>query len=102
MATTPLEGLGVEVTELTDDVADALGYRKGTQGAVVAKIDPDGIAVNKLRPGMLIQKVDNAPVASVAAAQKAVQAASLQRGVLLQVATPQGGVNFLVLRSAAK
>lgn len=100
--TSPLEGLGVEVTDLTDDVADALGYRKGTPGAVVAKIDPDGISVNKLRPGMLIQKIDDTRVSNTAAAQKAIQAASLQRGVLLQIATPQGGANFLVLRSAAK
>ncbi len=48
---------------------------------------------------MLISKIDGQPVTTPAAAQQALQKADLANGALLQVATPQGGVNFVLVKS---
>ena len=53
----------------------------------------------ELRAGTIIVKVDNQRVASAQAARQLLEAASLTRGVLLQVQSPQGGLNFVLLKS---
>lgn len=49
--------------------------------------------------GMLVTKVDKKAVQSAKELREAVEAASLEKGVLLQVETPQGGSNFVILKS---
>jgi serine protease Do len=96
-----LEALGVDVAELTPEFADDLGFRKGMQGVVITKMQEAGLAaLNDLRRGTLISKIDGQSVATPAAAQQALQKADLANGVLLQVATPQGGVNYVLVKSA--
>lgn len=100
--TVHLEKFGLELSEMTDELADEFGYRKGTQGVLVAKVHPGTPAAEAgLRRGMLITKVDQQKVQAVPATQQAFEAGSLQRGVLLQVQSPQGGLNFVLLKSAS-
>ena len=95
-----LKRIGIDVADMTDSLADDFGYRKGTKGVVVVRVQPNSLAIDaNIRPGMLITKIDNQPVANAEGLQKQVQAASLAHGVLLQVQSPQGGVNFSLLRS---
>jgi serine protease Do len=97
-----VEKLGVEVTDLTPEYAESLGYRESAKGALVAKVEGDGVAFEGgLRRGMLVTKVDKKAVSSAKAFRDAVSAGSLERGVLLQVQTPEGGVSYLLLKSAA-
>ncbi len=96
-----VEKFGVEVTDLTPESADALGYREDAKGALITKVDPDGVgSEGGLRRGMLVMEVDRKPVASAKAFRDAVAAASLEKGVLLKVRSPQGGVSYLVLKAA--
>jgi serine protease Do len=99
--TVPLAKFGLEVSNLNDTVAEDLGYHAGTHGVYIAKVEPGSVAAEAgLRKGMLIAKVDNHKVASTAEVQQSLQGASLERGVLLQVQSPQGGTNFVLLKSS--
>jgi serine protease Do len=92
---------GVDVADLTETMAEDLGFRKGTRGVVITRVETDSIAADAgLRKGMLIAKIDSKNVTTTAQVQEALQTASLQRGVLLQVQSPQGGVNFVLLKSS--
>jgi serine protease Do len=100
--TVPLDKVGVEVADLTPETAESLGYPGGTKGVLIAKVDPDGLAAEAgLRRGMVVSKVDKKPVASAKALREALSSAALDKGVLLQVQTPQGGTNYVLLKAAA-
>jgi serine protease Do len=100
--TIPLGKLGIQVSELTDELAQSLGYKQGTHGVFIARIDQDSIAAEAgLERGMLITRVDNQPVTTAESARQAVAKASLERGVLLQVQSPRGGTSYVLLRQGA-
>jgi len=95
----PLEKLGLEVADLTPETAESLGYRAGTKGVMIAKVQSGSLAAEAgLRRGMVIAKVDNQCVTTAAAARHSLENANLTRGVLLQVQSPTGGVNFVLLK----
>jgi serine protease Do len=91
---------GIDAADLTPDFASALGYREGAKGALVVRVQPGGPAAQSgLRSGMLITRVEKQTVASASALVEALKGAPLDKGVLLQVQSPQGGTNFVVLRA---
>ena len=95
----PLDKLGLEIADLTEETADSLGYRAGTKGVVITKVESGGLAADAgLRRGMLITKVDNQKVTTAAAVRQNLESANLSRGVLLQVLSPTGGINFVLLK----
>jgi serine protease Do len=94
-----LDELGIEVAALTDAQADDLGFRKGVQGVVITRIQENSLADgSELRRGTVITKIDDQPATTPEAARQAAKGADLSRGVLLQTATPQGGVNYVLLK----
>jgi serine protease Do len=98
-----IDKIGVESVDLTEDLADKLGYREPKRGAVIVRVDRDGLAGDAgLERGMLITKVDKKPIKSAKELREAIDGASLDKGVLLQVETPQGGTNFVLLKSAQR
>ncbi|HTU90486.1 MAG TPA: trypsin-like peptidase domain-containing protein [Gemmataceae bacterium] len=93
--------IGVEAVDLTADVAESLGYNEQAQGAVIAAVRRNSVADNAgLRRGMLITKVEKKPIKSAKELRDALDSAALDKGVLLQIASPQGGTNFVLLKSA--
>jgi serine protease Do len=85
------ERLGFQVQELTEDVAQQLGY-EGASGVVVADVDPASAAYEKgLRPGMLIIEVNRSEVKSIRDFEKAVGKGK-DKSVLLRVKTREGTV----------
>jgi serine protease Do len=89
--------LGIEVTELTKQAAKRFGY-EGHEGVLISRVEPDSIAHREgLRAGMLVTRVANQRVTSVEDFEQATKGASLKKGVLLQVRTPNGA-RFLVLK----
>jgi serine protease Do len=94
-----LDKIGIEVSDLSDDDAENLGYRPGVKGVLITRVEPDSVASEAgLRRGMVITRIDRTRVAGAEAAQKSLQSADLGRGVLLQVQSPQGGTNFVLLK----
>jgi serine protease Do len=96
--TVKLDKLGVEVTDLTPEMADELGYKEGVTGALVTKVEEDSPAAEKgLSRGMVIVKVERQPVKSAAALRDLLAKAKPDKGFLLQVQTPQGS-SFIVVK----
>jgi serine protease Do len=95
-----LENLGIEVEELTPELAKEFGYKSDTKGVVVTQVQTDSVAADAgLRRGMLLVKMDKKSVKKLADVHEAFAKANTDRGVLLQVRTPEGGMDFLVLKS---
>jgi serine protease Do len=93
-----LEKLGMELQDLTPDLAAKLNIRAG-HGAVVTSVQ-QGSAAEKagLAGGMVIVEANRAPVKSAADLAKVLDEKSLSKGVLLLVRGEQGS-RFVVLRS---
>ncbi len=96
-----IDKIGVESVDLTADLADNLGYKEQARGAFITKVDSEGLAADAgLERGVLVTKVDKKPIQSAKELREAIDAAALDKGVLLQVETPRGGTNFVLLKSA--
>jgi len=96
-----LDKVGVEVNDLTPELAEKFGFPAATKGVLVMDVQRDGLgALAGLRKGMVIAKVDRQPVTSAAKLKEMVEAASLKDGLLMQVQSPQGGTSYLVLKTA--
>ena len=92
-----VEKLGFQVQDLTQDIAQQLGY-ENTNGVVVSEVEPGTVAYEQgLRPGMLILEVNRSEVKNVSDFDKAVGKAK-GRSVLLRVKTKEGAV-FLNLQT---
>lgn len=94
-----VESLGIELGDLTEGMAESLGHRPGTQGAVITRVVPGGVGHTLgLSQGMVITRVEKEEVGSAEEARAALERGSLERGILVQVQSPTGGTNFLLLR----
>jgi serine protease Do len=89
--------IGLQVTELTEDLSQRLGF-KGLSGVVISDVTPGGLAAAEgLQEGMLILRVADKPVKSVAEFRAALKGESLKDGIFLQVRTRSGN-RFVVLQ----
>lgn len=96
-----LDALGVDVVELTDDIAEDLGHRKTSTGVLITRVHEGGPAsLSGLRAGTVISSIDGMRVTSLDAARQILLNAKLAKGLLLQIVTPQGGVSYVVVKSA--
>jgi len=91
-----LEIAGMAVQNLSQDIADQLGYQ-GKKGVVVVAVAQDSIAgFSGLRPGMLIEQVDQQPVQDIKQFESVLNVAARKPPVLLLV-DYQGAYRYLVL-----
>ena len=82
---TELKELGIEVSNLTAERAQRLGYKLG-QGVLITGVDPAGLgAMGGLKPGMLLLQAANRKVTSVAELKDALAKADLAVGIPLLV-----------------
>jgi serine protease Do len=96
-----LEQVGLEVAELTPELAEQFGYKETARGVVITAADRDGPAYEAgLRRGMVIVKVNKQAVKSPEALGEMLGKSALAEGVLFQVQSPQGGTSFFVLKAA--
>jgi serine protease Do len=91
------EDFGIEVRDKTSVPEDAY---EGFEGVLVDRVDPDGVAAEAgIGPGVLIRKVDRTPVTSVGEFAEALEKASAEEGVVLQVRTPRGNAVILLKKN---
>ncbi|NLY03122.1 MAG: Do family serine endopeptidase [Rhodopirellula sp.] len=82
--------LGILATDLSDEVAEQLGYEEKS-GAVVVHADRGRPAhAAGLREGMLIRRVGSEAVRSAAQLKSALETAKLAEGITIEVQTPEG------------
>jgi serine protease Do len=99
---TRLDKIGIEIADLTPQMASQLGFSEKTTGPVVTQVDANGLAGESgLRTGTLILKVDQQVVNNATEAQTALEKASLEKGALLQVRYPEGATGYLLLKAAS-
>jgi len=94
------EDLGLEVSPLTADVAEQLGFEETVNGVVITQVDEGSPAqMAGLDTGIVIERVGKQPVKNVDEFRSAIEAAKKDgKDVLLLVRTPQGG-RFLTLKA---
>jgi len=91
--------LGLEVSALTAEVAEQLDV-KADHGVVVTQVKPGTLAdMAGVVQGMVITEVNRKPVRSVDEFQKAVEARTVEQGVLLLIRSEQGS-RYIVLRAS--
>ena len=89
---------GVDVQNLSPDVAEQLNLPTGTKGVVVTQVDPSSAAASSgLERGMVIQEVNHKPVSNISQYKQALAGQNNQSVLLL---VNQGGVTrYMVVES---
>jgi len=91
--------IGIEVANVSAGAAEQLGFA-GYEGVLITEVDPQGPAAeNGLREGMLIRQVGRQKISNIEEFEKALNAQSVEDGVLLLVRTSSGGQFFVVVKS---
>jgi serine protease Do len=99
---TRLDKIGIEIADLTPQMANQLGVSEKATGPVVTQVDGNGLGGEAgLRSGTLILKVDQKAVKNATEAQTALDGASLEKGILLQVRYPEGATGYVLLKAAS-
>lgn len=93
----PATKLGIEVQDLTDDLAQRFGY-KGQSGVIVSQVAPGSVAAeNGITPGTLIVEVNRQAIANTRDFQNKINEAAKEENVLLLV-NMQGHSRYVVLK----
>jgi serine protease Do len=96
-----IDSVGMELCDLTEDLADALGYKATARGALVTRVERRGVAgLAGVRPGVLITRVNGKAVTSARAAASALRSASLEKGVRLELQTATGSKRSVLLKDS--
>ncbi len=89
--------LGLQVKELTPEIAKELGYEETPAGVIVTRVDPNGAAAESgIAVGQIIEKVNGKQIASMKEIEEALKSASLTDGVRVLVSTPSGKQSIVV------
>ena len=96
-----VDKLGAEAVDLTPKLADGLGY-KDEKGALLTDVEHDGAAaLAGLGRGVLVTKVEKEAVTGASDLKDKLAKASLDKGVMLQVESPKGGVTYVLVKKDA-
>jgi serine protease Do len=84
------EELGIEVKELTPQLAEKMGL-KDAKGVVVGTVKPGSPAAEAgLSEGMVVESVNKHPFATPEQFQEAMKHVSLKNGLIFQIRTARG------------
>jgi serine protease Do len=99
--TSQFEKLGIQVEDLTPQVAEQLGM-KAVHGVVITEVLPGSPAeMAGLSSGMVITQADRQPINSVGDLYKVLKSRPLNKGLLLLVQTTEGN-RFVVIQVQSK
>ncbi len=94
-----IQKAGLVVTDLTDDLSDALGFDDSVKGALIVRLDRTGLAAQAgLRAGMVIVKVNKKATPTAKAAKEAFAAGSTVKGLAVEAQSQRGGTRTFVLK----
>jgi serine protease Do len=101
--TVAVDKIGAEATDLTPKLAEGLGYTDDAKGALLTDVDRNSPAdLAGLGRGVVVTKVEDKPVTGAGELKDKLASASLDKGVMLQVRTPRGGVTYVLLKSESQ
>jgi serine protease Do len=91
--------VGVEVTDLTPDLAEELKYPETVKGVLVLRVAVDSLAAQAgLRRGMVIVSVNKKAVTSARALAEAIKNGSTATGITVRARTPSSSPRTFVLK----
>ncbi len=101
IATVRVEAAGIELMDLNAERATRMGLPAQTKGALVLRVIPRGPAERAgMTRGEVIVKIDDQPVGSaVECGTKLDEAMKAPKGALVQFLSPDGGSDYVVLKS---
>lgn len=92
------EKLGLEVANLTKELANQYGYKSSPKGVIITDVRQGSPADEAgLRPGMVVTSVGGKDVSNTQEFSEAVSAKNVDKGVQMRVTTPAGGAMFVFL-----
>jgi len=94
------EWMGMTVQELTDELAQRLGY-EDQRGVLVSGVDPDGPAAkaeSPPRPGDLIQEIERQEIKNMDDYRQAVEKVKDRKSVLIRLQRGRGGPWYVVIK----
>ena len=84
-SSSPLGKFGLELQELTEELAAQLGY-EGRGGVIISEVDPDSPAAKSgLKPGQLVEEVNKVKIDSMEDLNKVIEKSVEKNRVLLKV-----------------
>jgi serine protease Do len=93
-----LAEVGIKIMDMNPALASQLGYPEKTEGVAIVEVEADSMGARAgLVPGTLILKVDKTGVKTAEQARQALKKGSLEKGMVLQVKTPRGGITYVML-----
>ena len=96
-----LKRFGLEVTTLTDELAQRYGFKSGTRGALVTSVAPASDAAKEgLAEGMVIVQAQDKAVATADDLKSALNAPDAANGVRLKVMDRRGSQLFVFIAPA--
>jgi serine protease Do len=96
-----MDNLGLAVADMTPEMAQQLGFKEKLEGAMVSRVEPGSAAAEAgLHRGMVITRVDKQPVKSADAFKEAMAKVAKEKSILLQVQSPKGGTDYVVIKPA--
>jgi serine protease Do len=100
--TVALDKIGAEAVDLTPKLAEGLGYKDDAKGALLTDVDHNGAAaLAGLGRGVLVTKMEQQPVTGASDLKDKLSKAALDKGVMLQVESPKGGLTYVLLKKDA-
>ncbi|MSR30697.1 MAG: Do family serine endopeptidase [Gemmataceae bacterium] len=96
-----LTGLGIEVGDLTADLAEKYGYKESAKGVIIVKVDRNSLGFQAgLRAGMIVNKVEKKGVQSASELKALTDKADLDAGILFQVQAPDGSKDYILVKKS--
>jgi serine protease Do len=90
--------IGIQVEELTPEVAQNFGYPETEQGVIISQVEPSSAADEAgLKSGDVIKEVNRKPVNSLKDYRDTIKDFSLQEGILFFVTRKEGSF-FVVVK----
>ena len=94
-----VDSIGIQVEELTPEVAEQLGYDKDAKGVVISSVESNSVGhLAGLRTGQIVEKVGPKKVQTLKDFNEAMKDVDLTKGVLMLVRSTSG-TRFVVVRS---
>ncbi len=93
-----MPALGVDVAELSPELAEDIGYRRTQAGVLITRVHDANATAAGFKVGTVLTRIEGQRVMNVANVAQSLQGVDAGRGILVQIATPQGGVNYAVVR----
>ena len=89
--------LGIQVRELSPELADQWGYPLTETGVIISRIEPGSLADEAgLKPGDVIKEINRKPIRTIQDYRDCLKGASIKKGILFFITRKEGSLYIVV------